>query len=425
MSFKVKNILVLVLILAVTVWSLFFVYPLAPFADYAKETRPWKLGLDLVGGSYLVYNVDMSQVEATEQESVMSGLRDVIERRVNLFGVAEPQVFSAIEGGQHRLIVNLAGIKEVSAAIEEIGKTPFLEFREVEVDGEGNLMFLETEVTGKYVSGAQVVFDQYTSEPYVVINFTDEGDEAFAELTGNNVGERIAVFIDGEVLPGSIATVQQRISGGSAQITGDFTIQGAQELVQGFNAGALPAPITLVNQQTVSATLGGEALRAAIYAGLAGLVAIMIFMVLYYGWLGVFSAVALVIYTILTLAIFKLVPVTMTLAGIAGFILSVGMAIDANILIFERTREELERGAGKFQAIEDGFKRAWTSIRDSNISTIITAVIMYYLTSSFVRGFALTLLIGVVVSMFSAITVTRTMLRIFMKEKTGQPANSK
>lgn len=414
---KGRNWLTLAGVGVAVVLSIFFIYPLAPAENLARTVRPWKLGLDLVGGSYLIYDADMSKVAVADRETVMAGLRDVIERRVNLFGVAEPQVFTAKEGGNYRLVVNLAGVTEVTEAIRQIGLTPTLDFREVVPAAETGKepTFRETGLTGRYIKTAQLVFDQTTREPVVTLDFDSDGAKLFEEITRRNVGKELAVFLDNR--PIQVATVREEIGGGRAQISGNFKVEEARTLVERFNAGALPAPITLINQQTVSATLGADSLKMAIIAGIIGMAAIIIFMISYYGIFGIWASVALLIYTALTMAIFKAVPVTMTLSGIAGFILSIGMAIDANILIFERTREEVARGRSKAEAIEEGFKRAWTSIRDSNISTIITAVILYYLTSSFVRGFALTLLIGVIISMFSAITITRTLLRVFNRDR--------
>ena len=410
---KGNSKLILFLVVVAVVIATFFVYPIAPFKGFSEDFRPWKLGLDLVGGSHLIYEVDMSQVSAGDREGVMAGLRDVIEKRVNLFGVSEPQIFSAQEGGSYRLIVDLAGISDVSEAINQIGLTPILDFREVQGETEEEAEFVMTSLTGRYVEGAQLSFDQTTGEPVIILNFNDEGAKLFEEITGRNIQKPVGVFLDGYLISSPI--VQQKITGGSAQITG-VTLEEGKILVERFNAGALPAPITLINQQTVSATLGANSLEKALAAGVAGTMAVILFMILYYGVFGVFSAIALVIYILFALMIFKAVPVVMTLAGVAGFILTIGMAVDANILIFERTKEELREGMSRDMAIEEGFKRAWTSIRDSNITTIITAVILYYFTSSFVKGFALTLLIGTLLSMFSAITVTRTMLRVFMKK---------
>jgi protein-export SecD/SecF family membrane protein len=386
-----------------------FVLPISkkPF-DFGKHIAPWRLGLDLVGGSHLVYEVDMSSVAANDRDSVMNGLKDVIERRVNLFGVSEPQVITAKEGNSYRLIVELAGIP-VEQAIKQIGETPMLDFREVVQVGTSTA-YLPTQLTGRYLKKAQMTFDQTLGTPSVSLEFNDDGAKLFADMTERNVGKPIAIFLDGQ--PIEVPTVREKISGGTAQITGKFTTDEASKMVERFNAGALSAPMSLISQQTVGASLGQESLKKAVNAGVFGTLAIMLFMLLYYRGLGVYAVIALVVYIFLTAALFKL-GVTMTLAGIAGYILSIGMAVDANILIFERTKEELKNGLAKSIAIEEGFRRAWPSIRDSNISTGITCLILFFTTSSFVKGFALTLGIGVVVSMFSAITVTRLLMIVF------------
>lgn len=375
---------------------------------------PWRLGLDLVGGSHLVYNVDLSNVPSKDQTSVLNGLRDVIERRVNLFGVSEPQVYLGKSGERSELIVELAGIKDIAQAIQMIGTTPMLDFREVLEVGTST-EFLPTNLTGRYISGAELTFDPTTQAAQVSITFNEEGALIFEELTGKNIGKPLAIFLDGQ--PIEIPTVQAKISGGKAQITGKFTVDTARLLVERFNAGALPAPITLINQQTISPALGSDFLKSAVVAGAIGTGLVIIFMLMYYGFFGIFAAIALLIYVALTLGVFKLVGVTMSLAGIAGFIITIGMAVDANILIFERIKEELKKGLSKTASVAEGFKLAWPSIRDSNTSTMITAVILYFFTSSFVKGFALTLLIGVLVSMFSAITTTRLLLKVFVENK--------
>jgi len=278
---------------------------------------------------------------------------------------------------------------------------------------EGKIKFISTNLTGRYVRGAQIDFDRTTGAPQVNIQFNDEGAKIFEELTAQNVGKPLAIFLDNNLI--EMPVVQEKISGGRAQITGKFTIDEARQMVERFNAGALPAPINLISQQTIGASLGQQSLKNALIAGALGTLAIVLFTLIYYRKLGIFASLALVIYIVLTAAVFKL-GITMTLAGIAGFILSIGMAVDANILIFERTKEEIKKGLTKISAIEEGFKRAWPSIRDSNISTMLTSVILYYFTSSFIKGFALALLIGVIISMFSAITTTRTLLRVFVKQ---------
>jgi len=403
--------LFLSLIILVATLSAFFIYP----KNFGLTSSPWRLGLDLVGGSHLIYKIDLSKIPSGDQDSVLNGLRDVIEKRVNLFGVSEPQVFLSRSADGDNLIVELAGIKDIKDAIAQIGTTPLLDFREVQQNGSSTPEFILTNLTGRYIKSAQLNFDQTTGKPEVAIAFNDEGAGIFEKMTEANVGKPIAIFLDNNLIEAPV--VQQKISGGQAVITGNFSLSDAKALVSRFNAGALPAPITLINQQTVSATLGTNSLEKTLLAGLIGTLLVMIFMVVYYRFFGVFAVIALVIYVLLTLGIFKLLSVTMTLAGLAGFILTIGMAVDANILIFERIKEERRKGLAFSSAINEGFKRAWSSIRDSNISTIITAIILYIFTSSFVKGFALTLLIGVLVSMFSAITTTRLLLKAFIKDK--------
>ena len=411
----IKNkLFFLSLIFFIFVFSFIFTYE--PIWQKISNFKPWRLGLDLAGGSYLIYDIDTSKINFSEKGETLKGLRDVIEKRVNLFGVSEPRVYLEEYSDKDRLIVELAGVKDVKEAIKEIGETPFLEFREyqeIELNGTTTPVFLSTSLTGKYLKRASLAFDNITNKPLVSLEFNDEGAKIFEEITEKNINKPLGVFLDNEIIEAPI--VKEKISGGRAQITGNFTLDEAKKMVQRFNAGALPAPIELVNQQTVSPELGSDSLKKAIYAGILGTLLIILFMIIYYKKLGFFASLALIFYVFFTLAIFKFFSVTMTLAGLAGFILSIGMAIDANILIFERTKEELKKGLNYLVALEEGFKRAWTSIRDSNISTLITAFILYNFTSSFVRGFALTLFIGVLVSMFSAITLTRNLLRFFSK----------
>lgn len=410
--------LFLSLIVLVAIASGFFVYPKWIGAEYS----PWKLGPDLnpAGGSYLEYQIDLSNVSSSDQSSVVSGLQSVIEKRINLYGVNEPEIYTSQSGNQADLYVELAGVTNISDAINEIGQTPLLDFREVDQTASGT-QYVYTNLTGQYITGASLIFDPTTGQPEVQINFNTDGAKIFGEITAANVGKPLAIFLDNQLI--EAPTVQTAITGGSAVISGGFTVASAQQLVGRFNAGALPAPISLISQQTASATLGTDSLKEVILAGVIGTILVILFMLFYYGLLGLFAALALIIYIAITLGIFKIFGVTMTLAGVAGFILTIGMAVDANILIFERIKEELARGLPKASAIEEGFRRAWPSIRDSNTSTIITAIILYYLTSSFVRGFALTLLIGVVVSLFSAITTTRLFLRVFLKDKAPAKPN--
>jgi len=409
-----KSALTLFFIIIFTAGAALFVWP----AGFGNAVMPWGLGLDLIGGTHLVYEVDMSGVAGVDRRSTLNGLRDVMEKRVNVFGVSEPLVTTAKSGESHRLIVELAGIQDVNEAINQIGRTALLEFKAPIIPeddaAEGTSVEWEDAVlTGKYLSNAQVIADHLTGQSQILIRWNSEGAKLFEEITGENIGNPLGIFLDDELI--SAPRVQQKIIGNEAVISGQFSVKEAQNLASLLNAGALPAPVKIISQQTIGASLGLDSLNRTIMAGLLGTIAIIIFMILYYRSFGLFAGLALAIYVILTLAVFKGVSMTMTLAGIAGFVLSIGMAVDANILIFERTKEEIKKGISKVTAIEDGFKRAWPSIRDSNITTIITSVILYYMTTSFVKGFALALLIGVVVSMFTAVTVTRTLLRAFVK----------
>lgn len=406
-----KNLLLVILVFITAVAAAFFVYPKGPLAEkFANKVLPWKLGLDLVGGSYLVYQVDMANVASGDRAAVMNGLRDVIEKRVNLFGVAEPRVTISTAGANYRLNVELAGVKDINEAIKQIGETPFLYFAEADITDSQKPVFRQTNLTGRYLKKAQISLSQIGA-PEVFLEFNSEGAAIFEELTKKNIDKMIAIFLDNNMI--EMARVREPIAGGRASITGITDTNAAKKLVERLNAGALPAPMTLINQQTVSASLGQDSLQRTIWAGIIGTAAVLIFMILYYHALGIFASIALLIYIALALMVFKLFSVTMTLAGIAGFILSIGMAVDANILIFERTREERKKGLEKISAVQEGFRRAWTSIRDSNLTTILTSLILYNFTSGFVKGFALTLLIGVILSMFTAITITRNLLRTF------------
>ena len=377
-------------------------------------TRPFRLGLDLQGGAHLVYQADTSSIASSDVAEAMAGVRDIIERRVNLFGVAEPVVQTENVGGERRLIVELAGVFDVREAIKTIGETPFLEFKELRRDKSGVVAsstgdalkdFVATNLTGRYLKKASLSFAENLGEPEISLEFNDDGAKIFEEITARNVGEPVAIFLDGA--PISIPVVREKITGGKAQITGRFSVDEARQLVRRFNAGALPVAIALISQQSVGSSLGSDALFKSLRAALYGTIAVMLFMIFWYRLPGLISVLALGVYGSLTLLLFKLVPVTLSSAGIAGFILSVGMAVDANILIFERMKEEIRSGKFLDSAMAEGFRRAWTSIRDSNVSSLITSVILYWFGTSIVRGFALTLGLGILVSMFSAITASR------------------
>jgi len=395
----------------------------------------FRLGLDLQGGTHLVYEADLSNIEKGKYSESMQGVRDVIERRVNLFGVTEPLVQVDTVGSHYRLIVELAGVKDIHQAIAMIGETPSLDFREEKTQEETNAIiekfkslsqeeqktfnedpyFKPTALTGKYLKSATLQFDPNTNKPSIGLEFNAEGAKLFEEITLKNVGKRVAIYLDGS--PISTPVVQEAISGGKAQITGTFTIQEAKQLVQRMNAGALPVPIKLINQQSIGASLGEKSLNQSLFAGLIGILAVAAFMIAWYRLPGILAVLSLLIYTVITLFVFKLIPVTLTLAGIAGFVLSVGMAVDANILIFERTKEELRWGKSLGGAIDEGFKRAWTSIRDSNFSSLITCAVLFWLGTSIIKGFAFTLAIGILISMFSAVFVTKNFLKLVISEK--------
>jgi len=534
--------------------GIFLIAILAVFLDfpqYIEKTgldlpdffsKPFHLGLDLQGGTHLIYEADLSQIPDNEQASSVEGVRDVIERRVNAFGVAEPIIQTTKAGEGWRIIVELAGISDVNQAIEMIGETPLLEFKEPNpepttelteeqeqeiedfnnqakeeaekilfqtkeflavnfqdlarehsqdpgsADKGGDLDFaargmfvpefeevcfdelepgqvydglvetqfgyhvikkeeergegenyqarcrhilirtksaidfvdpenewLYTGLTGTQLKRAQVTFDPNTQAAQVGLEFNSEGKDLFADITKRNVGRPVAIFLDGS--PISVPTVQEAITDGRAVITGKFTFQEAKLLTQRLNAGALPVPIDLISQQTIGASLGNESVEKSLKAGLIGLLIICLFMILYYRLPGITAVLTLMFYGLIILSIFKLIPVTLTLAGIAGFILSLGMAVDANILIFERLKEELKKEKPLDIALTEGFKRAWPSIFDGNISTLITCLILMGFTTSLVKGFAVTLSIGILVSMFSAMVVTKIILKTLIKIK--------
>jgi len=365
-------------------------------------------GLDLQGGVRLVYELDLSNTDDSEQQSAIDSTRDVIERRVNTTGVAEPVIQPSKVGDMHTVIVELPGIDDVQDAVDLIGKTAQLDFRE---QGSGEEEWIATGLTGKELKSASVAFDQTTNAPQINLGFTGEGKDLFAAITERNLGKPVAIFLDDEIL--SAPTVQSKIVAGEAVITGQFTIPEAKEIVSLLNAGALDVPISLIEQRTVGATLGEESIKKSLVAGLIGLILVAVFMITNYRIAGLAAVLALTGYTFIVIAFFKYIPVTLTLAGIAGFILSIGMAVDANILIFERMREELREGKDIKLALEESFKRSWSSIRDSNMATIITSAILYFTTTGVVRGFALTLSLGVIISLYSSITASRAFLRLF------------
>ena len=463
-------------ILVLAAAALWIVIPSGSKINLTKLKIPYyqqfkvHLGLDLQGGSHLVYQADFKDIAQADQADALTAVRDTIERRVNSFGVSEPLVQVS---GTDRIIVELPGIKDVNDAINQIGQTPTLDFRlqkpqNVNVasstNGQVNLnsadQWQPTGLSGKQLTKATVDFQQgqtISNQVVVDLQFNSEGQKLFAKIVRENVNKPLGIFVDGQLI--SAPNIDQSLAnaGDSIQpiIQGNFTTEQAKALATRLNSGALPVPIKLISQQTVGATLGKESVQKSIIAGIIGMLLIILFMIMYYRFPGLLAVVALLIYALVALSIFKigisftavvlvglffflgltvnswfgvaaflsyiilmflkgLSPVTLTLAGIAGFILSIGMAVDANILIFERTKEEIRSGKEIHKAVDDGFFRAWPSIRDSNISSLITTTILYIFGTPSIQGFAVTLGIGILISMFTAITVTRTFLKLFV-----------
>jgi len=528
MTSRTKVRLSLVGIFLLTVLVGIVDYPKGPniaIGSFQKELKV-HLGLDLQGGTSLLYAADVSKIDAADRQTAVDSVRNVIEQRINAFGVSEPVIQTIRSGEDWRIEIELPGITDINEAVRRIGETPVLAFKTegpektyteeekalirtqndaakakaqdlleqikngadfdalakehsqdpgskeeggdlgevskgqtvaqfddvvftmaevgsvypeiVETDFGWHIIrvderngdkakvhhillqklsetpqstginYVDSGLTGEQLSRADVTFDQNTGLPTVSLTFNSAGSDLFAKITRENINKTIAIYLDGAII--SAPNVSQEINSGQAVISGSFTLDEAKELAQRLNAGALPIPINLVSQQNIGPTLGQVSIERSLFAGVLGLVMLSIFMIVYYRLPGFLAVCALFIYSLIVLAVFKLWPVTLTLAGIAGFILSIGMAVDANVLIFERLKEELRSGKSVRQSIDEGFKRAWLSIRDSNSSSLITCVILYWFGSSLVRGFAVTLAIGIVVSMFSAITITRNFL---------------
>ncbi len=399
-----------------------------------KELKLWE-GLDLQGGIQLIYSADMTEIEAGDRVNKLQEIVNKIDRRINQLGVTEPLIQSSVQGDTYRVIVEIPGISDVEQAKQLIGATARLEFREykqqvlsVESTGSGEEDVVVPQTVATYVPLGLTGDDFYRAEagidtnpnspsynkPIVKFEFKDEAAQEFSDITErlNNEGGVLGIFLDEtNIFEGRT----EHITDGKGQISGLGTMTEAKNLAIQLNEGALPVPISVVSEQTVSPTLGSESVHKSVIAGLIGIVAISLFMIIYYHLLGFIAVVALCLYTLFSIAIFKLIPVTLTMGGIAGFILSVGMAVDASILIFERFKEELRAGKTLAASLDIGFRRAWSSIRDSNVSSIITCSILYFLGTGVVRGFALTLIIGILVSMFTAITVTRNFIETMLR----------
>ena len=511
-----------------------------PFSDWFSKHKI-HLGLDLQGGTQLVYLTETKDIPTADRATAIEGARDVIERRVNVFGVAEPVIQTAKVGEEWKIIVELPGIKDVGEAIKMIGETPILEFREqappkqitdedrkiiieynkkakIKADevlkkalqvgadfvalaneysedpgskekngdlgwfgkgamvkefedaafklkkGETTKTLVKTQfgyhiikkldertnekgeteilashilirtaseedlkagqeqwaytgLTGKHLKASSLEFDPNTNDPIISLEFNEQGTKLFAEITKKNIGKPVAIFLDGS--PISTPVVKEEIPSGKAVITGKFKLDEAKQLVARLRAGALPVPIKLVSQQNIGPSLGKEFLEKSLIAGIIGFLAVAIFMIIFYGFYGLIAVLALFFYALFDIALFKIIPVTLTLAGIAGFIISIGMAVDANVLVFERIKDEKRKGKIGLTIIEEGFRHAWSAIRDSNVTTLISCFILYQFGTGLIRGFGLTLGLGVLMSMFTALTVTRTILKLTISSKSS------
>jgi len=417
--YRVSAVVALVagLLLAYFVWS--------TQTDPTSKYR-FKLGLDLAGGTELVYKADMSQTAPSERKDALSALQGVIERRVNLFGVAEPLVqteeASALLGTtEDRLIVALPGVTDIKAAVAALGETPTLDFRLAAADptGTSTVIFVSTGLTGRYLASAALQFGSGATAglaaPQVLLNFDADGAKLFEKITSEHIGEMLAIFLDGQ--PISTPVIQEAIPGGQATISGNFTAVEARDLVRNLNFGALPVPIELQSSSAVGPTLGAAAITAGVAAGIIGFTIVALFMIAWYRLPGFVAAVALAEYVAFMLTVIKVIPVTLTASGIAGLIISVGIAVDANVLIFERTKEELREGKMPREAVHIGFQRAWPAIRDGHLTMIISGVILFWLGTSIVQGFALVFVLGVLASFISAVSLSRVFLLALVPEE--------
>lgn len=434
MTSRISRVIAVVLVLILAAGLGYFIWK-----THSPESKyPVRLGLDLAGGTELIYRADTSKITGDKQ-GALNSLRDVIDRRVNAFGVAEPLVqlekASSVAGnGEDRLLVELPGVTDVKAAVDALGKTPVLEFQlEKQVGkpvtvGTTTQMQLEptftpTGLTGQFLKSAELQFGTgqggtAPNEPIVVLHFNSEGAKMFETITKENVGRQLAIFLDGKVI--SDPTIRETISGGTATISGNFTPQEGRDLVENLNFGALPVPVTLVSSNTIGPTLGTAAYHAGLMASLIGFIFVSLFMIIWYRLPGVIASLALVLYVLITIALIKVIPITLTASGIAGFILSIGLAVDANVLIFERMKEELKAGKGAQESATIGFGRAWPAIRDGHLTMIISAIILFWVGTSLIKGFALVFGLGVLTSLFTAVTVSRAFLRALLPEGGGR-----
>jgi preprotein translocase subunit SecD len=384
----------------------------------------FRQGLDIQGGMQVVLQANMSEIPEVDKLTALESAREVILRRVDLFGIAEPVVQTSIANNEHRLLVELPGLTDPEQALQLVGQTAQLEFSLLlganEATDSAGLSVVPTGISGSQLKRSSVQFDQSTGEPVVSLEFNDEGRKLFADITTENTGEMLAIMLDQSIV--MAPRINTPIIDGQAIITGGFSVDDAKQLSIQLNAGALPVPITVLEQRTVGPSLGMESVQASVEAGVIGILLVMVFMVLIYKVNGLLASIALVLYALYTVALYKILGITLTVPGIAGLLLSVGMAVDANILIFERMKEELRLRKPFSIALELGFGRAWDSIKDANLVTIATSLVLinplnfpFLNSGGMVRGFGITLLIGVSLSLFTGVVVTRTLMRLFLK----------
>jgi preprotein translocase subunit SecD len=425
---RTRNIYLLIFILVLFGFALWSVVPLN---RSVLGRQGLSLGLDLQGGSQLVYSANLSAKDPSQTDAqALQGVKMAIERRVNAYGITETTI-QIIQNAQGSFIlVQLPGVKNITQALNLIGQTAQLDFREQVVGAGGNITWVpakavgsngqEEELTGKYLKpNATVVVNTNTNKPEIRFEWDAEGAILFREITTRDLGKPLGIFLDNKLI--SAPTVNEVIGATGVITNNAWTLNNLEEpqtLAIQLNSGALDVPLTLVERMDIGATLGADSIHRSLTAAEIGVVILLLFLLLYYRLPGLVACLALGIYGVVLLMIFKLVPVTLTLPGLAGFIVSFGMAVDANVLIFERIKEELRGGRSLAAAVEAGFNRAWPAIRDSNITTFIACIVLFWLGGTIgafmVRGFALTLFIGVALSMFTAIIVTRTFLRLIM-----------
>lgn len=429
-----RTISAFVAVMVLAAVAIYFAYPHVGGLTLAGNNFDYRRGLDLQGGLRVVLASDLPAGVIANDDQMETALL-IIERRVNGLGVSEPVVQRV---GSDKILVELPGVADPDQAVDAFGSTGLLEFVAVgqfpleygqrintsnTINPDPNAPTYSTILTGQQLDPNRVAlqFEQTTNKPVIAFGFQGDARAVMENYTAANVGNYMAVVVDNVVVS---SPVINSVIPGEGIIEGDFTLDDAEELVLQLKYGSLPVPLKVIENRTVGATLGADSVSASLLAGAIGLTAVAIYMIVYYRLPGLLAVGALVIYIALSLAVFKLIPVTLTLAGIAGFLLSVGMAVDANVLIFERMKEELRDGKSLRAAVRAGFHRAWSSIRDSNASTLITCVILYLFGANFgasiVQGFALTLAVGVLVSLFTAITITRTFMDVVMESNAVQ-----